>query len=60
MANEDPVSSIVGPEIRRFRAWVETAPVLAVIATIVVGTITVAFQYIASSGLWMLAGTAHR
>ncbi len=47
MSNEDPVSSIVGP-IRKFRAWVETAPVLAVIATIVVGTITVASQYIAS------------
>ena len=48
MTNKDPGSSIIGPEIRRFRAWVDSAPVLAVIATIVVGCITVAAQYIAS------------
>ena len=48
MTNKDPGSSIIGPEIRRFRAWVDSAPVLAVIATIVVGGITVAAQYIAS------------
>jgi hypothetical protein len=48
MKNSDSASSIVEPEIRRFRSWVETAPVLAVIATIVVGCITVAGQYIVS------------
>jgi len=42
------VESSIRPEIKRFRSWVETAPVLAVIATIVVGCITVAAQYIAS------------
>jgi hypothetical protein len=45
MSNKDAdfsVESSIRPEIKRFRAWVETAPVLAVIATIVVGGIAVA------------------
>jgi hypothetical protein len=48
MINNDTELSRAEPEIRRFRSWVETAPVLAVVATIVVGCITVAAQYIAS------------
>jgi hypothetical protein len=47
MTKKDTDLSLVEPEIRRFRAWVETAPVLAVvIATIVVNCITVGAQYI--------------
>jgi hypothetical protein len=47
-ADLSSVEPSIRPEIKRFRAWVETAPVLAVIATIVIGGITVAAQYIAS------------
>jgi hypothetical protein len=52
MTKKDTDLSIVEPparpEARPSRAWVETAPVLAVVATIVIGGITVASQYIAS------------